>query len=120
MSIARIRRLNDAFRYWAIRLHLAGRTAAAARFGKIMITSGVAALGDIDTETVLRLVMNFRSFSGSNDPYGEHDFGALEHDRSRIFWKIDYCAPDLRHGSEDPADPEKTVRVLTIMLAEEY
>jgi Protein of unknown function (DUF3768) len=39
---------------------------------------------------------------------------------NKIFWKIDYFAPDMESGSADPADPKQTVRVLTIMLASEY
>ncbi len=62
----------------------------------------------------------FDSFTEDNDPHGEHDFGAFEHAGQRIFWKIDYYAPDMEHGSENPADPQQTVRVLTIMLAREY
>jgi len=37
-----------------------------------------------------------------------------------MFWKIDYYDRSLEYGSNDPADPSQTVRVLTIMLASEY
>ena len=37
-----------------------------------------------------------------------------------ILFKIDYYAHDLLFGSDDPADPSVTQRVLTVLLAEEY
>ena len=51
---------------------------------------------------------------------GEHDFGSFEIGEQRFFWKIDYYDLSLCYGSNDPAEPTLTKRVLTIMLAEEY
>jgi len=108
-----IRGLNDRFRK--------GDTTIP---GQILITQGVQALvsghEDEDINTVLAAVRRFDTFSTDNDPHGEHDFGALEFLGEKLFWKLDYYAPDMQHGSEDPADIAQTVRILTIMLAEEY
>ena len=54
------------------------------------------------------------------NPYGEHDFGSVDLNGGRYFWKIDYYDNDLTAHSPDPADPDVTRRVLTIMCAGEY
>jgi hypothetical protein len=38
----------------------------------------------------------------------------------RHFWKIDSYDRNTEFGSPDPADPDVTTRVLTIMRADEY
>jgi hypothetical protein len=103
-----IRRLNDAFRR-----SLSGG-------GTVVMTSGVAALPLPEQAAIARQVMTHSVFTDDNDPHGEHDFGAFDHDGQRMFWKIDYYDPSMQFGSEDPADPTKTKRVLTIMFASEY
>ena len=104
---ARIRELNDVLRTtWMT--------------GKVLFTQGIQALPDETRSRVAEAVETFSNFTPDNDPYGEHDFGAVTVDGHKVFWKIDYYAPDMMHGSEDPADPAKTRRVLTIILAEEY
>jgi Protein of unknown function (DUF3768) len=50
-------------------------------------------------------------------PISIADFGAVELDGETCFWKIDYYDQEMAGGSEDPDDPEKTTRVLTIMRA---
>ena len=56
-----------------------------------------------------------------NDPHGERDFGAIDLHGAKWFWKIDYYANgNCDSGSEDPSDPAKCYRVLTIMHASEY
>jgi hypothetical protein len=74
---------------------------------------------DLKAELLLR-VKDFNEFDADNDPHHEHDFGAIELNGEKYFWKIDYYDRELRFGSEEPADPEKTTRVLTIMRADEY
>jgi|GEM_PF-271402 len=106
-QVARIQALNDAFRKT-----LTG--------GTIHLTSGIIALGARAQAAILTLVRTFDAFSNDNDPFGEHDFGAFEFGPDTIFWKIDYYDPSLTYGSDNPAEPAKTTRVLTIMLASEY
>jgi hypothetical protein len=88
--------------------------------GQVVMTHGVSELPmDVKAEALLA-VRSFSNFTGDNDPYGEHDFGSFEIAGDTFYWKIDYYDINCRYGSEDPADPEKTTRVLTIMLASEY
>ena len=84
------------------------------------MTAGIAALPFSEQAVLIGKVMAFDTFTDDNDPHGEHDFGAFDHDGKRIFWKIDTYDQNLEFGSEDPADPAKTTRVLTIMFADEY
>lgn len=65
-------------------------------------------------------VATFCEFNEDNDPKHEHDFGSFTVSGRKFFWKIDAYDAEMRFGSPDPADPDKTMRVLTIMLAEEY
>jgi len=89
--------------------------------GQLMMTAGIAALpGEVQADLVLA-VMAFDDFTEDNDPHGEHDFGVIHHDiAGRVFWKIDLFDNELEFYTPDPTDPDQTVRVLTIMLAEEY
>ena len=104
---AQIRQLND-----ELRRLFAG--------GHVMITPGVKALASDQFAMVLRRVCRFADFNPDNDPHDERDFGAVEVAGMKLFWKIDYYDLSMEAGSPDPADPEVTARVLTIMLASEY
>jgi uncharacterized protein DUF3768 len=88
--------------------------------GRIIQTDGIRALSPADQSSIREKVERFDTFTPDNDPYHEHDFGAVEHNGERIFWKIDYYDRTLTKGSEDPSDAAQTTRVLTIMLASEY
>jgi hypothetical protein len=88
--------------------------------GQVVITTGVHALPlDVKALALIK-TQRFKDFTPDNDPYEQHDFGSFEIGADCFFWKIDYYDADMMQGSEDPADPAKTTRVLTIMLADEY
>jgi hypothetical protein len=88
--------------------------------GKIVMTASVAALTEEELTKVLERVRHFDEFTTDNDPHCEHDFGNFDLAGISYFFKIDYYSPDMQGGSEDPANPDKTARVLTIMKADEY
>src|ERR1700694_363276 len=88
--------------------------------GKVMMTSGVNELPDCVKAEALVQVTTFSEFPADNDPHAEHDFGSFNLVGRKFFWKIDYYDERCEFGSDDPADPEKTTRVLTVMLAGEY
>lgn len=107
MSTEKIRTLND-----NLRTTLKG--------GRVMLSAGVAALSDRSRGAALKAVRTYSTFGPDNDPHGEHDFGALDIEGKKLFWKINYYDRKCELGSENPSDPAQTTRVLTICLAEEY
>ena len=106
-ATARICELNDAFRQ-----SFTG--------GRVVMTAGVGALPNRVRGEIITAVRAFDSFSADDDPYGEHDFGTVEVAGHRVFGKIDAYDRSLRLHSPDAADPATTMRVLTVMLAEEW
>lgn len=101
-----IARLNDALRN--------------GRGGAIAITRGVSSLPDYNPFALWLALSSYDRFDTENDPHGERDFGDLQLFGAELLWKIDYYDPSMQFGSNDPADPTQTKRVLTVMLASEY
>ena len=104
----RIRALNDQLRQ------------SFARGGISVMTPGIAALGQEAVDRIVQTIAVFNDFCHANDPHEEHDFGSFEAEGHTIFFKIDYFDRDLKYHSPDPTDPDVTVRVITVMLADEY
>ena len=93
------------------------RTVSPLRF---YATKTVQALDPDTLRSLMAAVQDFNDFSTGDDPYGEHDFGAVSVEGERYFWKIEYYDLTMDKGSEDPSDPSITRRVLTIMHCSEY
>ncbi|RUN75425.1 DUF3768 domain-containing protein [Sphingomonas sp. TF3] len=116
--IATIARLNDALR----------QNLTQPGHNRVVMTIGVQELiGDVSLfrnfhaqAELLRAIRDYDDFGPDVDPHGERDFGRFEFRGAALYWKIDYYDRTLDFGSSDPADPEMTTRVLTILLTHEY
>ena len=82
----------------------------------MVLTQGIRELNNLGK--LLEAVKSFHTFTPSNDPYGEHDFGSLIWEGQKVFWKIDYYDQNLEYWG-DPLGRECR-RVITVMLADEY
>jgi hypothetical protein len=100
-NVTRVAKLNDEF-----------RTAGSS----FMITNGVLHLSNVGI--IVDMVRKFNNFNPSNDPHGEHDFGAFSFNGEEIYWKIDYYDMELKYGMS-PLDPACS-RVLSVLLSSEY
>ena len=88
--------------------------------GRVCQTPGISSLSQEDQSAIREKVETFEEFTPDNDPHEERDFGSFTHNGHHILWKIDYYDRTMTNGREDPSDAKQTVRVLTIMLADEY
>ena len=103
----RIRELNDMLR-------------TTGSGGKTYLTRGLLSKGPDFIANATAAVRSFAAFTNDNDPWQEHDCATLDVDGETVIFKIDYFDLNMEMLSPDPADPNVTRRVLTIMLAEEY
>jgi hypothetical protein len=104
----RIARLNDELR-------------TNGRGGQIVITRGVHELTGPDVSELLKALAAFNDFDADSDPHGERDLGLFDFHGRELMFKIDYYSDaQFRWGSNDPANPDVTERVLTVLLPEEY
>lgn len=89
---------------------------------RILSTPGIQALGPAVVQEVLHLVLVFPDelFRESFDPYGDRDFICIINKGIRVWAKIDTYDPAMECMSENPADDEVAVCVLTLMLPDEY
>jgi uncharacterized protein DUF3768 len=59
-------------------------------------------------------IATYRQFADD----GHHDAGLVILDGTPIVWRIEYRASDFKSPSPDPSDPDKTIRLLIVELAD--
>ena len=88
--------------------------------GQVVLFQGVQALNAGVRERILNGVKAYNAFAPQGDTQKERDFGAFECGDHDIFWVIDCYDENSYYLSDNPADLNRTNRVLRVMLTEEY
>lgn len=91
--------------------------------GQVTVSQGVNAWSQSNVDLMQELLLGIatcKQFEEDNDPYGEHDFGAVTIGKAKFFWKISYYDRDYEYLADDPTDLAQCRRGLHIMMACEY
>lgn len=83
--------------------------------GRVQMTASVYDLDARLRGRALYALARYRKF----DDDGEHDHGVFIFAGYSFEWRIEYRGRDGTCVSPDPADPEKTLRVLTLYVADD-
>ena len=88
--------------------------------GQVILSDAVQSLNSKMRNRILKGVKNYNAFAPQGDTQKERDFGAFECGDYDIFWVIDCYDKNSYYLSDNPADLNRTNRVLRVMLTEEY
>lgn len=69
----------------------------------MVLTRCVQSLPDDDRKELLKQVQEFKNFTEDNDPYGEHDFGAINFKMIRTSGKSTITTPIIIISAPTPA-----------------
>ena len=89
---------------------------------RIITTPGILALtaSDDNMQQLLKGILEFREEDFTDDEYGDRNMFTVQYNHTTVLCVIDNWDLELAYGSEYPLDDDKTTRVLTILLPEEY
>ena len=83
--------------------------------GRVQMTRSVYDLDDRMRGRALSVLARYNKF----DPASEHDCGVFIFAGFAFEWRIEYRGKDGVGHSPDPADPDRTMRVLTLYVTED-
>jgi hypothetical protein len=83
--------------------------------GRVQMTRSVYDLDDRLRGRALSVLARYNKFA----PDSQHDCGVFIFAGFAFEWRIEYRGKDRVGQSPDPADPERTMRVLTLYVTED-